>query len=136
MEGKKGLGTRLWKMSSQFVSLKKRWLLISSASASLDPSLLVGSLVSSCTWHQRAPQHLIHATAHLLQDTDAVLGHVDGIQRLILEDGVKNLVLIVTAERRLTQEHLVDEYSKGPPIDSTAVPLLQDDLRRGKSVRV
>ena len=53
--GKKGEGTRLWKMSSKFVSLKKRCALISSASASLEPSRRTGSRVRSC--RPRQPRH-------------------------------------------------------------------------------
>jgi hypothetical protein len=131
MLGKKGLGTRLWKMSSQLVSLKKRCDLISAASASLEPSRRTGSRVRSCKEGGESASALEQVTAgttHLLQDRHAVLGHVDRVQRLILENGVKDLVLVVSTEGRLTEQHLVDEDSERPPIDSAAVALLEDDL--------
>lgn len=125
----------MWKMSSKLVSLKKRCALISSASASLDPSRRTGSRVRS--WRasetRRQPNYLQRnerGETHLLQDADAVLGHVDRVQRLVLQDGIKDLVLVVATERRLPEEHLVDEDSKRPPIDRTTVPLFENDLRR------
>lgn len=54
---------------------------------------------------------------------------MDRIQRLILENRIKDFVLIVAPERRLPEQHLVDEHTEGPPIDSTTVALLEDDLR-------
>ena len=45
--GKKGDGTRLFMISSQFVSLKKACDLISTASVSPDPNRRSGSLVNS-----------------------------------------------------------------------------------------
>jgi hypothetical protein len=44
-----------------------------------------------------------HFTTNLLKDGDRVAGHVDRVQRLVLEDGVEDLVLVVAAERRLPE---------------------------------
>lgn len=70
------------------------------------------------------------AAAHLLQDGDALLGHVDRVERLVFEDGVEDLLLVVALERALTEEHLVDEDAKGPPVDRATVALLEEDLGR------
>lgn len=53
---------------------------------------------------------------------------MDRVERLVLKDRVKDLILVVSPERRLAQEHLVDEYPKRPPVDGPAVALLEDDL--------
>jgi hypothetical protein len=60
---------------------------------------------------------------------------VDGVQRLIGQDGVIDLVFILSAERRLLQEHLVDENSECPPIHSAAVLLVKEDLAKSISSR-
>ena len=64
----------------------------------------------------------------LLEDGDRIAGHVDGIQRLIRENGIVDFVFIFTAERRLLEKHLVDEDTKGPPIDGPAISLIQENL--------
>ena len=134
MEGKNGDGTRLCRMSSQLVSLKKRCVLISAASVSPEPSRRAGSRVRS--WLGRGGSEIAESArdpgkgAHLLQDADAVLRHVDRVQRLVLEDRIKDLVLVIPAEGRLAQQHLVDEHAKRPPVDRTAVALLEDNLSR------
>lgn len=63
-----------------------------------------------------------------VQDGDGVGRHVDRVQRLVFQDGVEDFILVVTAEGRLTQEHLVDEDTKGPPVDCPSVSLLEQDL--------
>lgn len=55
------------------------------------------------------------------------------VQRFVLEDGVKDLVLVVPPEGRLSEQHLVNKYSKSPPVDRAAVALFQDNLRKGQS---
>lgn len=86
-----------------------------------------------CVAIGRSATALSHAiffciSTHLLQNRHAVLGHVNGVQRLVLENGIEDLILVVSAEGRLTEQHLVDEDSKRPPIDGTTVALLEDDL--------
>jgi hypothetical protein len=56
---------------------------------------------------------------------------VDRVQRLVLEDRIEDLVLVVAAERRLAEEHLVDENAKRPPVDGAPVALLEEDLECG-----
>ena len=54
------------------------------------------------------------------------------IQRLILEDRIENLILVVSSERRLTKQHLVNQHSKRPPIYRSSVALFQNDLRENE----
>jgi hypothetical protein len=53
---------------------------------------------------------------------------VDRVERLIFEDRVEDFVFVVTAERRLAEQHLVDEDTEGPPVDCSTVSLFEDDL--------
>lgn len=76
-----------------------------------------------------ASQSLIGLTSEeLLEDRNRVSGHVDGVQGLIGENGVVNFVLILSSEWRLLEEHLVNQDTKRPPIDSTPILLIEQDL--------
>ena len=72
------------------------------------------------------------AREQTLQQRHRVARHLDRIQRLVLKDRVKDLVLVVAAERRLAQEHLVQQNAKRPPVNCTTVALLEQDLGRHK----
>ncbi len=48
------------------------------------------------------------ARQEFLQDGDGVARHVDGVEWLVGEDGVVDLVFVFAAEGGLLQEHLVD----------------------------
>jgi hypothetical protein len=54
---------------------------------------------------------------------------VNGVERLIGENGIVNFILIFTTERRLLQEHLVDENTERPPINSPSILLVQQNLK-------
>ncbi len=72
-----------------------------------------------------APKALVRISGEeLLKDGDAVSRHVDGVQRLIRENGVVDLILVFTAEWRLLQKHLVNQDAKGPPVNRPAVLLV------------
>lgn len=68
---------------------------------------------------------------YLLKDGDGIAGHRDRVQWLIFEDGVEDFVLVVSAERRLAEQHLVHEHAESPPVDGTAIALLQKNLGEG-----
>lgn len=68
------------------------------------------------------------AGEQLLENRDGVAGHVDGVQGLVCEDGVVDLVFVFAAERRLLEKHLVNENPERPPVDGAAVLLVQQDL--------
>jgi hypothetical protein len=48
------------------------------------------------------------AREQFLEDGDGVAGHVNGVERLISENGVVDFVFVFATERRLLEEHLVD----------------------------
>lgn len=48
------------------------------------------------------------AGEQLLQDGNAVAGHMDGVERLVSKDSVIDLVFVFTAEGGLLEEHLID----------------------------
>ena len=68
------------------------------------------------------------ARQEFLQDGDGVARHVDGVEGLVGENGVVDLVFVFAAEGRLLQEHLVDQHAEGPPVDCAAVFLVEEDL--------
>ena len=63
-----------------------------------------------------------------MKNRHSIARHRDGIQRLIFENGVEYFIFVVTAERRLPQEHFIHKHSEGPPIHGTSVALFQQDL--------
>lgn len=62
---------------------------------------------------------------YLLQDGDGVSGHRNGVEGLIIKDGVEDLIFVVSTEGRLPQQHFVCQDAKCPPVDGTAVTLLE-----------
>ena len=68
------------------------------------------------------------ARQQLLQDRDGVAWHVNGVEGLVGENGVVDFVLVLATEGRLLQQHLVDEDTERPPVDGTAITLLQQNL--------
>jgi hypothetical protein len=72
----------------------------------------------------RSKSHFRLAGEQLLEDGHGVAGHVNGVKRLIGENGVVYFVFVFTAEGRLLKKHLVDEDTECPPVDSAAVLLV------------
>lgn len=68
----------------------------------------------------------------LLKDRNRVARHVNWVQRLISENGVVDFIFVFTTEGRLLKEHLVDEDTERPPVNSAAVFLIQENLVRGQ----
>lgn len=64
----------------------------------------------------------------LLQDRHRVSRHVDRVERLVRQNGVVDFVFILTSEGRLLQQHLVNQDTKRPPVDRTAILLIQQNL--------
>lgn len=64
----------------------------------------------------------------LLQDGNRVPGHVNGVERLVCQNGIIDLILILTSERRLLEKHLVYQNTKCPPIDRSTILFVQQDL--------
>jgi hypothetical protein len=55
---------------------------------------------------------------------------MNGIKWFIRENGIVNFILIFSTERRLLEKHLVDQDTKCPPINSTAVLLVEKNLKK------
>jgi hypothetical protein len=68
------------------------------------------------------------ASTNLLQDRDGIAGHGYRIQRLVLQYGIEDFVLIVSTEWGLAKQHLISQDTKRPPIDCSAVSLFEQDL--------
>lgn len=87
---------------------------------------LIHDLLSIC---RAATQTRLRLTSEeLLEDGDRVAWHMDWVEWLIRENGVVDFVFVFAAEWRLLEEHLVDENTEGPPIDSASVLLIEQDL--------
>ena len=63
-----------------------------------------------------------------LQYRNRVARHMDGVQWFIGQNSIINFVFILASEGRLLQKHLVYENTECPPIYSTAILLVQQDL--------
>jgi hypothetical protein len=50
---------------------------------------------------------------------------MDGVKGLVGENSIVNFVLVLSAEGRLLQEHLVNQYTVGPPVDSATIFLVE-----------
>ena len=68
------------------------------------------------------------AGEELLQDGDGVARHVDGVKGLVSQNSVVDFFFVFAAEWRLLEQHLVDQYTECPPVDSTTVLLVEQNL--------
>lgn len=66
---------------------------------------------------------------HLLQQVLSFLGDPARVVRHVHPDGLKQLILVITLERRLANQHLIHQYPKRPPVHGEGVLLSQQDLR-------
>jgi len=51
-----------------------------------------------------------------------------GVGDVVVGDGREELLLVLAIEGRLTDEHLVEKDTEGPPVDGLAVRLVVDNL--------
>lgn len=51
------------------------------------------------------------------------------IGNILIRDGGKEFLFIFTIERRLADQHFVEEDTVGPPVDTLTVRLIQNDLK-------
>lgn len=63
-----------------------------------------------------------------MKDGNRVSRHVDGVKNLVFQDGLKDLVFIVSFEWRLSEQHLIDQHTERPPVDGTSVLLFTKNL--------
>ena len=69
--------------------------------------------------------------AHQKQQLLGLLGEEAGEVSLLVADRPEQLVLVATVERRLPDQHLVEEDAKGPPVHAVRVLHPLDDLSEG-----
>lgn len=90
---------RFCSTSSKLTSLKNGCLLISSASALVDPRRRVGSRVKSWGKHVINDENVgLTLDTNFLQDRYCVSRHGNWVKRLIFQNGVKDLIFIITAK--------------------------------------
>ena len=65
---------------------------------------------------------------HCFQDADGLLAEPDRVENVVMEDGLKQIVLVVGLEGGLTSHHLVHQHPQGPPVHRGAVLQLLQDL--------
>lgn len=66
--------------------------------------------------------------AYSFQNADGFFTEPHGIKHVIVEDGLKKVVLVVSFKRRLTGHHFIHENAQSPPIHRRAVLQLLQDL--------
>lgn len=81
-----------------------------------------------CIRRARSESQLRLAGEQLLEDRDRVARHVDRVKGFVGKNSIVNFVLVFSTERRLLEKHLVDQDTKCPPINSTTVLLVKQDL--------
>lgn len=62
------------------------------------------------------------------QNADGFFTEPHGIKHVIVEDGLKKIILVVSLKRRLTGHHFIHENAQSPPIYRRAVLQLLQDL--------
>lgn len=66
--------------------------------------------------------------ADLDEDVLGVLGEPAGVGGVVSANGQEELLLVVAVERRLADEHLIQQHPERPPVHGAAVLLAQQDL--------
>ena len=54
---------------------------------------------------------------------------MNGLEWFVGKNGVVDFVFVFTTEGRLLEKHLVDENTKSPPVDCSAVLLVEKNLQ-------
>lgn len=57
-----------------------------------------------------------HTHTHPLQQVLGLLVDPAGVVRSVHTDGLKQLVLVVSMERRLSDQHLIEQHAERPPV--------------------
>lgn len=60
---------------------------------------------------------------YLAQHSDRIFGYVVRIPWYLIADGPEQLVLVAAAERRLADQHFVQQHAERPPVDGLIVVL-------------
>ncbi len=68
-------------------------------------------------------------STHSFEDGDSLSGQPYGVEHVVVEDALEEVVLVVGLEGRLAGHHLVHEHAQRPPVHGGAVVQLLEDLR-------
>lgn len=72
----------------------------------------------------RSKSHFRLAGEQLLKNGDRVARHVNGVEWFVGENSIVDFVFVLSTERRLLEQHLIDQNTKRPPINGAAVLLV------------
>lgn len=107
------------------------------------PRRASGSLSSSCREEEACQigisRPALWAELRATHQADAGGGislDPSGVMRRVIADAMEKVVFIVAVERRLTNKHLIEKHSKGPPIHRTVVLEALENLQQGHTLRV
>lgn len=76
----------------------------------------------------RSKTQLWLTSEQFLEDGDGVSRHMDWIKWLVGKNRIVDLIFILSTERRLLEEHLVDKHAERPPVNGAAIFLIQKNL--------
>lgn len=82
----------------------------------------------------RSKAQLGFTSKELLENGYRVLGHMNGVERFIGQNGIVDFVLVLTTEGRLLEKHLIDQDAKGPPVHCPTILLVQENLKESARV--
>ncbi len=69
-------------------------------------------------------------STHAFQDRDSVSSNPNGVQDVVAQDGVEQIVLVLRLEWGLTRHHLVQQDPKRPPVHTGPVVKFLQDLQK------
>lgn len=78
---------------------------------------------------------MVEIMSDLDQNVFGVFGEPARINRVVCSYGLEQLLFIAAVERRLTDQHLVQQHSERPPVHSAVVLLTQQDLTHRSHTR-
>jgi len=64
-----------------------------------------------------------------LENTHGLPGEPDGVEHVVVQNGLEQVLLVVRLERRLPRHHLVHQHAQGPPVNRRPVVQLLQNLQ-------
>ena len=69
-------------------------------------------------------------TTYSFANLFSLFGQGLGVGDVVVRDGSEQFLLVFAVERRLADQHFVEQDAVSPPIDAAPVRLVQDDLHK------
>lgn len=76
----------------------------------------------------------MHVTTYRSEDRNGFLAEPDGVEDVVMENGLEQIVFVIGLERRLSGHHLVHQDPERPPVHRGAVLQLLQDLSQEEHV--